>query len=721
MNLPVSVLVLTALVGGQEPESAPLVPMPLDWRRNEDSLVDLSSLLEAPAGGKGSIRLEDGHLVYPGGRRFRIWGVNLTGGACFPQKEDASEVAGHLARYGINSVRFHFLDSNWGADATVFDRSREDTQAFDAGQMERLDFFVAELKKRGIYSNFNLNVGRVYRKGDGVVDHDYIGFGKGLQYYDDHIAGLHREYAKLLLTHHNPYTGNEYRYEPALVLVELVNENSLVESWFAGRLRGTQTRKHPGTWTDVTRYYADLLTEKYNAWLEKSLSREELDALRRSAGVEEGKPLPRLEPSEFASAPARQFRLEATFYMELENTYFQRMYRLLRDLGTKALVAATSDHNHWKSGYPLLSSTAKLDVVDGHVYWQHPRYIRQEGKKSGFWIANTPMVNDPLFSTVVQLARSAVAGRPYTVSETNHPFPNTFSCEGIGTLAAYALLQDWDGIYFYTFEHKDPREWQTRTPGHFDIRADPAKMTQLAAAALMFHRGDVRPARRCVLRSYSHEQVIESIRMPSSQKPFFTPGFSPALPLVHRTRIESFDAASDRESVPYPAPPLTGPFESDTGELKWTIEEDRGLVTIETPRTQGVIGYVGHHDPELEFFAASVKSEFCSLLLTSLDGEPLGKSEKMLLAATARSETTGMRWDEGRNTLLDWGRPPFRIEPVRGVVVLKRREVESQIRLIPLDGTGRALSAGTTLTGSSAECLIRLDQPTTWYLLWTQR
>jgi hypothetical protein len=140
----------------------------------------------------------DGHLVKPDGKRLRIWGVNFTGAACFPEKEDAPAVAQHLARHGVNCVRFHFLDSNWGPEASVFDASRDDTAALDAQQMDRLDFFVAELKKRGIYSNFNLNVGRVYRKGDGVADHEHIGFGKGIQYYDERVAELHCDYAELV-------------------------------------------------------------------------------------------------------------------------------------------------------------------------------------------------------------------------------------------------------------------------------------------------------------------------------------------------------------------------------------------------------------------------------------------------------------------------------------------------------------------------------------------
>ena len=71
----------------------------------------------------------------------------------------------------------------------------------------------------------------------------------------------------------------------------------------------------------------------------------------------------------------------------------------------------------------------------------------------------------------MQLARSRVAGKPYTVSETNHPFPNEYACEGIPILAAYALLHDWDGIFFYTFAHSDPREWDTRRPQSFPTSA----------------------------------------------------------------------------------------------------------------------------------------------------------------------------------------------------------------------------------------------------------
>ena len=83
-------------------------------------------------------------------------------------------------------------------------------------------------------------------------DYEYLGMAKVVNYFDEQVQMLHREYAQQLLTHRNPYTGAEYRHEPAVAIVELVNENSIVEAWFSDRLLGKNTQKNPGTWTDIT-------------------------------------------------------------------------------------------------------------------------------------------------------------------------------------------------------------------------------------------------------------------------------------------------------------------------------------------------------------------------------------------------------------------------------------------------------------------------------------
>ena len=126
-------------------------------------------------------------------------------------------------------------------------------------------------------------------------------------------------------------------------------------------------------------------------------------------------------------------------------------------------------------GMPLLRTTSKFDIVDAHVYWQHPAI---SGRR------NTPMVNHPLHSIEVKLTRSAMVGKPFTVSEVNEPFPSDYGAEMIPLLAAYGAFQDWDGIIFYSFEAKLSGSWEAVVRDHFDISQDPVKVAQMPAGAM---------------------------------------------------------------------------------------------------------------------------------------------------------------------------------------------------------------------------------------------
>jgi hypothetical protein len=698
-----SVLLLCALSGALAAQDDILRPYAMDWKNNSASLVDASSLLEAPAGKDGFLAIKDGHLVRPDGRRFRIWGFNITAAATGPSKEDAPMVAAYLARFGINCVRLHFLDSF--APGGLIARNRDDTSEFDAERIDRTDFFIAELKKRGIYTDLNLNVGRNYKPGDGVRDNELLGFAKAMTYYDDRLLELQRDYARKLLTHLNPYTKTEYRNEPAIALVELVNENSIVESWVSNRLLGKNTVKNPGTWSDIPESYEKELTAKYEAWLKARGS--ELVA--------------RLSKPEFAAADPQRFRNEAAFYMDLEERYFTSMYTLIKkELGVHAPVLATSDHNHGISGYPLLHSAAKMDIVDGHVYWQHPKYLEAKNRgKLDFTIANSPMVNDPLHSTPVQLSRSAVAGKPYTVSEVNHPFPAEYACEGIPILTAYAALQDWDGIFWYTFEHRAPSEWTTGQPGYFEYRSDPVKMTQLAAGAFVFLRGDVKAAEKTVKRSYTVQQVIDSLRLPGNAGPYFTPGFELDQPLRHAQRIASLDAGSG--SVPQETAPAV-PIESDTRQLAWYAKP--GVVTIETPRTQGLIGFNKAQPKVLKNLSAEIENEFSAITLTALERpgqacREIACGAAMVLSVGSRVANTGQKWNEKRDSLTEWGTAPTVIEPVRGTVVLRGlKKSIKKMKVVALDGAGHACGEPMWATQSGDTWRVAIGGVVTpWYLI----
>lgn len=720
----VAFLARAVLAAEVAPAPDAFIPFPVDWNAPADSPVSVAGLLDRPAGKDGFVAVANGHLVRGAGEnavRLRIWGVNMTAKACFPAKEHAPRLADHLARVGINCVRFHFLDRT--APNGLIDATRNDTAAFDANQLDKLDFFVAELKKRGIYTNLNLNVGRTYKAGDGVRDHEIIGFAKAMTYFNPRLLELQRQYARDLLTHKNPYTGNEYRHEPAVALVELVNENSIVEAWFSGRLLGKHTTRNPGTWADIPASYEQELTALFNAWLAKNAPAEQVAAWKAEAKVGAGDPLPRLRPDQFGKASPERFRTEARFYMGLERDYFDSMAKLIKEeIGARMPVLATSDHNHGKSGYPLLASASRLDVIDGHVYWQHPHYLTdpKTGKRTGFSIPNTPMVNDPAKSTAVQLARSAVLGKPYTVSEANHPFPAEHAAEGVPVLTAYALLHDWDGIFWYTLAHDELVGQNPRPLQFFDYAPDPVKMSQLAAGALTFLRGDVKAAKETVLRAYTAEQVIDGIKAPWKEGPMFTPGFAPELALVHATRITAFDA---KATPTYPAGPgVAGEIVSDTGQIRWAgAAAKKGTVTVETPRSQALVGYLKGAARGTSNLAADPETDFCALTLTSLDDAPIARAPRLLLTAGGRVANTGQAWNDKRTTLEKWGTAPARVEPVAGTVTLRGLDGAAGVSLQPLDGAGRSLGQPTEASRAGDGWRIKLGGPTVWWAITVRR
>ena len=418
--------------------------------------------------------------------------------------------------------------------------------------------------------------------------------------------------------------------------------------------------------------------------------------------------MPRLRRGEFSVAGRERFHAEAEFYGDLETEFFLNMQTFLKDeLGVKPLVIGNADHTYWIPNQPMMRANARLDFIDGHVYWQHP----------AIWGArNTPMVDEPLMSTLAKLSRSPFLGRPFTVSEVNHPNPSEYAAEMIPLLASYGAFQDWDGIYFYTFEAKEGDKWDRFVADNFDITLDPVKWTQMRVGALLFSRADIAAAKQTVARTYSKEQVNESMRLPESERPYFTPGFPRSLALRHGVRIRALDAEPTATLPPDPAPP----YRSDTGQLAWHLPDGgRGVVTIDAPGTQGLVGFLGQRPRQTtRHLDAEVKNEFAAITLSSLTPEPIQRSSRLLLTACARWQNTGSTWNERRTLWTEWGKAPTLIEPVTGWVVLREMDGAVALRITPLDGAGKPM--GPPANGRRLEIGWEVtlgNQATNWYLI----
>ena len=245
-------------------------------------------------------------------------------------------------------------------------------------------------------------------------------------------------------------------------------------------------------------------------------------------------------------------------------------------------------------------------------------------------------------------------------------------------------------------------------------------MTQMATGALAFLRGDVRPARQTVTRSYAREQAFESRRLARTEQPYFTPGFPLALPMMHGVRIASLEGAPTATFAAVDTTMIV----SDTRELVWrTTADAHGLVTEETDRTQALIGFVKAHRPAVKNLTADVRNEFAAIVLSAVDDRPIASASRLLLTAGSRVTNTGLQWNADRTRTAQQGGAPSLIEPVTGTVTL--RALSGRVRsvsAVALDGAGKAFGAPIVAKRTPAGWVLPIGAPvTTWYLVRVER
>lgn len=711
-------------------EFQPLFPFQIS-HDSPDNVTNFRHLLDKPAGKGGFIRVENGRFVDNLGS-VRLNGTNLTGPANFPVHSDAERVADRIARFGINCVRLHYMDSNYGnflqeQEQGIIANDPGTQRRLDPGQLNRLDYLIAAFKKRGVYVDINLHVARWWDDRDGFPHQDQRpSFDKGLDNFYPRMIELQKEYARDLLTHVNPYTSVPYTDEPAIAVVEINNENSL----FAQYLRGT-IDKLPDPYLSEFRL-------QWNAWLRRKYKNTDrlkkawksLSSVRGKKSTEEKVEIEdfldndsRIETNTIPTIQRRGRVFSAAkrdfyqFLIDTERTYWTGMYRFLKEeLRVKPLVSGTQ---------VIYRSTpfvqAELDYIDSHSYWCHPSPV-----DANWMVANQPMVNS--MAQIRLLASSRVAGKPFTVSEYNHPFPNQYGTEGQPILRAYGRFQGWDGVFEYTYNDRtsfDP----SFNNYFFSIMERTDVLAHFPACSAIFLRGDVQEGKSSVIGSIGYEKYFDHlIEADKIRGDIETAGLDTRHSLVHKTAVDlTGQLGVNEESVDKVNAGLNGKnvYVSDTGELTWNIEDANfGFFTVDTPNCKLFTGFPKDKKVMLGKIGLSVgktRLGWTTISLVSRMGNGFGadgKPDDVLLTATGIVENSGMKIDEERNgrmRLSDWGTSPVYAEGIPARISLPVKA--SRLQCFALDIKGNRMAeipiAGTD--GGGADILINPGYKTVWY------
>ena len=475
--------------------------------------LDFRFLLDAPAGKHGFIRIRGGHF-FEGEKRIRFYGFNLPFGCPFCPHEDAEVIAERLARAGVNFVRIHAIDSRpRTGPSLLIDYSKGTSRAFDPVQWDKLDYLEHCLKQRGIYLQLDLFCYRGFLPADGLdYPDDLMKYFKQASVYNRRLMELHQEYATAYLTHRNPYTALRPVDDPAVALVQVMNEDGIF--WYEGR----DPVGLPSYRKELDRRFGWYLLSRYG-------SRAALDAAWTSAagvhrlGSDEDpaagtvRRLPHLEGTQmYVGEDTARYADYTEFLARTQLDFSREMRDHLLDLGVKCPINIT---NHAQGAADIYSLDRYSDVTMDNAYWNHPDTVRQDRPRYHelLMVENDPRrtVVDSAFklNLVTRLNHDRVAGKPFIAGEWNILYGTEFRSDALPMVAAYAALQDWDGMVLYAYHHADTLAGydEQRLDGPFNLYNDPAVWGQVGLCSLAFQQGLVSPGRNRLEVCYSDRDL----------------------------------------------------------------------------------------------------------------------------------------------------------------------------------------------------------------------
>lgn len=481
--------------------------------------LDYSHLLDAPAGKHGFVQVRDGHLYFEDGARARFLGFNLPTRSNMPDHVTADKMAQRFASMGVNVIRLHAADApigeepcSWSScrEAPLIDYEGKSSRRMHKKGLERLDYLIARLKEKGIYLHIDLYVARAFGEGDGLDYPGAPGSVKCFAMVNERMVKLQKEYARELLCHVNPYTGLALKDDPAVMTIQINNEDSV--------LKGTADCKD----NENTRPYREELQRRFNHYLrmkydtrkklEEAWTFEGICALGEDEDPAEGSV--RIVEGSFVQpvcGPAGSRNGEKSparyaDYMEygifMNRHYYQDMKDYLLSLGVRAPIATSNLLGGAADVYGHLDG----DLMENNCYFNHPLLPTQGNSYlvagPSEYVSVNPLtmqkgLGAAATSLVSMAAVACVRDKPFVISEWNEYGVYPFHSTAFVHTAAYACLNDWDGLILYA--HHTSENWDDQPADEilnvFDAYNDPSVICQWGFMASIFLKGLVSSAR----------------------------------------------------------------------------------------------------------------------------------------------------------------------------------------------------------------------------------
>jgi hypothetical protein len=379
----------------------------------------------------------------------------------------------------------------------------------------------------------------------------------------------------------------------------------------------------------------------------------------------------------------------AAFYHDVQNTFYGRFAKAIRDAGYKGpLVGSPWQAPTMLPHYYNLRSDYLVGYVDRHNYFG--------GKIPDTMLAHP---GSGYFGSGLQ----QVLDRPFGLSEWIHVYPSLYSAEGPAILAAYGMgLQGWDASY--EFQSFSNRTGFASSVGGFPWgvwEADlPTQLGQYPALSRMILRGDVKEGEIISTRRLSLQELQEgkfsfSDRVTQSGDiKAFTGSVPPEALAAGRVVVEFTDKPQPSTFPDMAKYRKDSVITSATGQLAWDVS-GKGFFTVNADGTKAVVGFAEGKEIALGNAKIQMQSPYASIFLTALDkNATLANAKSALLSAVARNSNSGFQYLTLDHRVLENGKPPVMLEPVKAKITITGRDIAA-VNVLDHDGrrTGRTIES----------------------------
>ena len=452
------------------------------------ALLDLRSLNEQVAGQSGWVRSAGGTFVLGNGKPVKFWGANAGKGIVALPHEQLDYLAARLAKCGVNLLRVH---------APLFDTEAADLKTIDAKYLDGLFYFESVLKKQGIYTevSFYFPLWVKVKPTYGLEGYDAAANTKAfaLLFFDPKFQEIYRGWARKLFTTINPYTGVSLGKDPAVAVVEIVNEDGYLFSTFDDKV--------------IPPVQLAKLENKFGAWLvrrygsiDKALAAwgGAAQAARQRGGGASGPvrsdATPPKQPRGQGPRPGMARRLGDELHFlsdDIRQFYTDTIDYFHKTLGVESLVSC----GNWRTvDPPTLEALERYttmvgDVLDRHGYYFGGKHDGPNPKRTTWKVSagdsfqDRASVTDP-FGPPVQAIE--YDGYPAIISELGYPLPNRLRADNTLAWSTYAAPQGVDGVLFLRPERALVGDDARKIPGEHAV----------GPGAVPGHRPAIPPGRR---------------------------------------------------------------------------------------------------------------------------------------------------------------------------------------------------------------------------------